>query len=77
MTAFPHPPYFSRFPLLKIEVKGCNFGTTEFMEADQHSVPIILTEHNCQNGKGTQKGKYAWKGNTPAVIVASKPKACF
>jgi hypothetical protein len=34
MTVFPHPPYFSLFPRLKIKLKGCHFDTTEMIEAE-------------------------------------------
>jgi hypothetical protein len=50
MTVVPHPAYFSRFPRLKIKLKGRHFDTTEAIEAESQAVLNTLTEHDFQDG---------------------------
>jgi hypothetical protein len=48
-TDVPHPPYFSLFPRLKINLKGCHFDTNEITEAESRAVLNTLTEHDFQD----------------------------
>jgi hypothetical protein len=49
MTVFPHPPYYSLFPWLKIKLKGRQFDTIEMIEAELQAVLITLTEYDFQD----------------------------
>jgi hypothetical protein len=46
MTVAPHTPYFSLFPLLKIQLKGRHFETTEVFKAELQAVLNTLIEHD-------------------------------
>jgi hypothetical protein len=63
---------------LRIELKGCNFDTTEVIEAESQAVLNMLIEHNFQhtfkNGRRAGKGAYAWKGTTSRVMVVDRSK---
>jgi hypothetical protein len=49
MTVFPHPPYFSLFARLKINLKNLHFETIEVIEAESQAVLNTLTGHDFQN----------------------------
>jgi hypothetical protein len=49
MTVVPHPPYFSLFPRLNINLKGHHFDTVEVIEEELQAVLNILTENDLQN----------------------------
>jgi hypothetical protein len=49
MTVVLHPPYFSLFPRLNIELKGSHFDTVEMKEAESQAVLKTLMEHDFQN----------------------------
>jgi hypothetical protein len=38
MAIVPQPPYFSLFLPIKLKLKGCNFDTTEVIEAESQAV---------------------------------------
>jgi hypothetical protein len=80
-TVFPHPPYFSLFPRLKMKLKGRHFDTIEAIEAESQAVLNSLTEHDFQgafkNGKSAGNGAYSWKGSTFMVMVVRRPKVSF
>jgi hypothetical protein len=63
-TVVPHPPHFSLFPPLKIELKGRHFDTNEVMEAESQAALNTLTEHDFQDAFENVKS-------------ASRPKVCF
>jgi hypothetical protein len=44
----PPPTLLLSVSRLKIKLKGCNFGTSEVIEAESQAVLNILTEHNFQ-----------------------------
>jgi hypothetical protein len=46
MSLFPHPPYFSLIPRLKIKLKGRHFDTIEMIRAESQAVLKTLTEHD-------------------------------
>jgi hypothetical protein len=57
MTVAPHPPYFSLFPQLKINLKGRHFDRIEVIEAESQAVLNTPTEHDFQDAfKKWQKG---------------------
>jgi hypothetical protein len=47
ITVDPHPPYFSLFPRLKIQLKSLHIDTTEVIKSQ--AVLNALTEHNFQD----------------------------
>jgi hypothetical protein len=49
MTLVPHPPYFSLFPRMKIDLKGRHFDTTGVIEAESQVVLNTLTEYDFQD----------------------------
>jgi hypothetical protein len=49
MTVILHPPYFSPFPQLKINLRGSHFDTIEVIEAESLAVLTSLTDHNFQD----------------------------
>jgi hypothetical protein len=48
-TLVLHPPYFSLFHRLKIQLKGRHFDTTEVIEAESQAVLNTHTEHDFQD----------------------------
>jgi len=56
ITVIPHPPYspdlapcdFFIFPKLKLKLKGCQFDTTEEIQAESRRVLDTLTEKDFQ-----------------------------
>jgi hypothetical protein len=76
----PHPPYFSLFPQLKIQLKAAFFDTIVVIEAESQTVLNTLTEQDFQDAfKEWQKrcGAYTRKGTTSRMMVASKPEVGF
>jgi hypothetical protein len=49
MTVIPHPPYISLFAQLKIKLKGCDFDTSEMIEAESQAALNNLTKHDFQD----------------------------
>jgi hypothetical protein len=81
MTVFPHPPYFSLFPSLKIKLKDRYFDTTEDIESKLQAVLNTLTKHDFQdafkNGRNAGNNAFMWNGTTCRVLVVSRPKVSF
>jgi hypothetical protein len=48
MTVVPHTPYFS-VSSIEYKLKGCNFDTTDMIEAESQAVLQTLTEHDFQD----------------------------
>jgi hypothetical protein len=46
MTIIPHTSYFTQFPRLKMNLRGCHFDTIEVIEAELQVVQNTLTEHD-------------------------------
>jgi hypothetical protein len=49
MTVVPRPPSISRFPRLRIKLKGRHFDTIEMIEAESRTVLNTLTDHDFQD----------------------------
>jgi hypothetical protein len=81
MTVFPHSPYFTLFPRMKIKLKSLQFDTIEVKQAASHTVLNTLTEHDFRHGfkNGRSRGNvpYARKGNTSRMMAASRHKVIF
>jgi hypothetical protein len=62
MTVVPHPPYFSLFPQLKIDVKlrARHFGTIEVMETELQAVLNTLSEHDFQDAIKKWQKRWEW-----------------
>jgi hypothetical protein len=78
MTVVPHPPFFSLFPRLNIQLKCRHFNAIEVFEAESQAAQNIFTDHYVQddfkNGRSAENDAYMWKGTTSRVMEVSRPK---
>jgi hypothetical protein len=89
MAVIPHPPYspdlascdFFVFPKVIFKLKGCQFDTTEEIQAEPQRVLVTLREKDIQecskNGGDGGTGIYMQEGTILRVMEADRPYGEF
>jgi hypothetical protein len=89
MAVIPHPPYspnlascdFFLFPKMKLKLKGCQFDTTEEIQAEIAESALHSDRKELpggiKNGGDSGTSVYMWERTTLRVMVADRPYGEF